>query len=67
MSSFEKGFKGSKNASPFYRDKGFRGPDRSIHSPSNLPDAIPVAGGKDAASEAINSQNPGIGKQKKAK
>ena len=65
-STFEKGFKGSKHASPFYRDKGFRGPERSTNSPSNLVDAIPIAGGKDAATEAINSQPPGF-KQKKAK
>ena len=42
----------------FYPEgKNFVGPEKSIHSPSNLFDTLPVPGGEDAALESIHKQD----------
>lgn len=41
----------------FYPEgKNFKGPAKSVHSPSNLFDTLPVPGGKDAALEALHKE-----------
>lgn len=48
---------GDMSGNAFYpQGKNFKGPAKSVHSPSNLFDTLPVPGGEDDACKQLRSQ-----------